>query len=244
MKPKTVFQFPESSIGTMATKKILAAYPMIICVLIAAFIIANHLENNEFLEDRNLLYISISMVIIFLIGGFFSGKKAIVKVLQNTQFVSDESTVEKIIPNGENTRIAFREIMSFTEDKSSIILKTENKRLQIPKELHEVDVLSKTIRSHIHTHVVRHATKFKIHQAVINNVTALGTLSLVVGFFVAETKEHKLLLGIPLFLFLCLALVKIGIDKKNKQLETPLIIKATIFSIILFAYLMYVFFST
>ena len=244
MENKEIYQFSETEIGKVAAKKMLAAYPMIICAIIAALIIVNHLEDDALLKDKNLIYIFAGMTVILLIGGFFSGKKAIVKILRDTKFITDEKSVEKVIPNGKNTHIPFREIMSFKEDQDGIHLKTKDKRLKIPKKLAEFQTLSKNIRSHIHTHVISHATKFKIHQAVINNVTAIGTLALLVGFFVAETKELKLMLGIPLFLFLCVALIKIGIDRKNKQLEPSIIRKAIVFSLVLLVYLIYVIFNT
>ncbi|WP_299432308.1 hypothetical protein [uncultured Maribacter sp.] len=239
---KVVFHYKEKSINKIASIRMLSVYPIIICTLIAAFIIANHIENNEFLKNKDLLYMFVLIGIFFLIAGFFSGKKSLIKILADTKFELFGSSIEKQIPNGKNIRIEFREILSFHKVTSGVLLKTKNKKLEIPNELEGFEILSKEIRSHIHAHVIHYKTNCIIPQVIINTTTSIGILLILTGLFIFETKEQKLLFGIPLFLFLVVAIIKILSDKKNKHRDYTTIYKAIFFTILLLIYLAYIFF--
>ncbi len=66
----TIYTFPKENIRKIATKQVLALQPLILIILSGSFILANHFNENAFIEDPVLLLIMIGVTVFVIIGGF------------------------------------------------------------------------------------------------------------------------------------------------------------------------------
>jgi len=235
-----IYRLPDNVMNKMAITKILSIYPLIIMALIAAFLIINKLENNEFAQNSDLQLIFLAVVFFILVGGFFTSKKTIIDILKQTKFIINDGIIEKSIPNGKNIKISFREVRNYTISTKRILLKTKNKQLLIPNTLTNFDELESILKSNIQTGIIYYDTKFKINQTVLSTVAAAGMLILLVSFFLVDSKQNKLLMGIPLLLVLIYAIVAISKNKDEPAEVKALVPKVLFFALTLIGYLLYI----
>lgn len=238
------YTFSESAVKKLALKKVLGIQPLILGALIAAFLIANKIENNAFTEDKNLLLISIGIFLLIYIGGLFSAKKSVRQVLEQTSIKITDDSVEYCIPNGENTRLAFKEIKNQKLSKYGLKLYGVNKQVFISNRVTGFNEILESLKTNTQTRLIQYATKYKINQLVLNNLVGLFFMIMVTSLFIVDAKNLKLILGIPIFLVLVYSVITVKADK-NIPSEFNFIVKKTAFyGVVLLAYLIYVYFFT
>ena len=190
-----IFTFSKEAIKTQAIKQVISIYPLIILVLFGGFVIANHLEDNEMMEDPAFLLIMAGVLLFILIGGYFSSIKAISKVMLETEFVLTESSIEKHIPNGKNTEIIFRDVRNVHHSKKGILIKSQNEQILIPNQLTDFEEIEAVIKSKTKADLYSIGTKYKMNEIVMKYVVGVSFMAILMSFFLVEDKQVKLLIG-------------------------------------------------
>lgn len=192
------FSFSKNAARSLALKKVLVLIPLISIACFSATIIVNNIKDNAILKAPILLFVVIGILLFILIGGFFKARKTIQNILLQTVYEFSEDFIEKKIPNGENTRIYFREIRRMQTQNSGLLIKAKDKQIKISKRISNYKVLEKLIVQRVHTGIIYNDTKFKINNDVKKYLAAILTFSVLLALFLLEDKYHKLYLGIPL----------------------------------------------
>ncbi len=190
-----IFTFSKEATKKQAIKQTISIYPLIILLLLGAFLIANHLENNEMAEDPVLLLIMAGVVIFILIGGFFSSIKAISNVLLDTEFTLTESAIEKHIPNGKNTEIIFRDVRNVHHSKKGILIKSQNEQILVPPQLTHFEEIEAVIKSKTKADLYSFGTKYKMNDIVMKYIVGISFMAILMSFYLVEEKQVKLLIG-------------------------------------------------
>ncbi len=211
------YTFSEAAIKKLAMKKVFGIQPLIFGVLVAAFLIANKIGDNAFTNDKNLLFILIGIFLVVYIGGIFSAKKSVKQILRQVSFKITDTSVEYCIPNGKNTKLAFREIKNQKLYKYGLKLYSVNEQIFISNKINNFNEIVKTLKDNTQTRLIQHTTKFKINQIVLNNITGLSFLAMITSLFLVETRELKLVLGVPLFFILVYSVISLS---KNKDIPS------------------------
>ncbi len=230
-----IYTFPKDAIKKLATKQTLSIYPILIGALIAAYFIINHYE-----RDNVNIIIMIGVGLFMLIGGFFSSRKAITKVLSETEFILEDNVIRKEIPNGKNIEIFFRDIKNQRHTKKGVLVKTRKEQLLIPIELINFKELEAIIKNKTFTGIQYFDTKYKMSNLLIKNLVALATLFLLVGTLILESKTQKLLTGIPLILVFMVAIYTELKNKGKSSLSNEMLARGAMMIILLMAYLIYI----
>ena len=189
------YYFPKQAIKKLAVKQVISIYPLIVMILIGTFIIANHVEDNEMMEDPVLLWIMAGVALFVLIAGYFSSIKAISRVLSATEFLLNESAIEKHIPNGKNTEIIFRDVKNVHHSKKGILVKSQNEQILIPPQLTNFDELAAAIKDKTKADLYSIGTKYKMNEIVMKYVVGISIIAMFMSFFLVEDKQLKLLIG-------------------------------------------------
>ncbi|QCX40438.1 hypothetical protein FF125_19040 [Aureibaculum algae] len=238
-----IFAFSDTAINKLATKKVIALYPMLICLVFTSFVIANAVKDGDLFRDKNFALIMAGIGLFFLIAGFFSAKKGAKSVFVATKYVLDDTSIEKQVPNAKNTKISYRDIKSYRETKSGIRLRAVKKQIFIPKELTDYHEVVSTIKKNTQSGVINYRTKFKLNEYVEMNLAGFGMMIILISFFVLEDKNYKLLFGIPLLIILLYAILD-AFTNKHTQTDSGVLAKITLYSISLIGYLTYILFFT
>lgn len=230
-----IYTFPKDAIKKLATKQTLSIYPILIGVLIAVYFIINHYERDE----ANII-IMIGVGLFMLIGGFFSSRKAITKVLSETEFILDDDVIIKHIPNGKDIEIFFRDIRIQQHTKKGVLIKTRKKQLLIPIELTNFKGLEAIIKNKTFTGIQYFDTKYKMNNLLLKNLVALATLFLLVATLILESKTQKLLAGIPLILVFMIAIYTELKNKGKSSLSNKILARGAMMILSLIVYLIYI----
>ncbi len=235
-----IYAFSKASIKKLAIRQTLSIYPILISVLIAMYFIINHIEGEKEMEKPSTLIIMISVGIFMLVGGFFSSRKAVSKVLLETKFILEDDAIRKEIPNGKDIEIFFRNIKTLQHTKKGILIKSPKKQLFIPVELTNFKELESKIKNKTYTGIQNFDTKYKINDTLLKNFAAIGTLILLVATLILERKTQKLLAGIPLISVLIFAIYDELKNKEKASLSSGMLAKGTLIILSLIAYLIYI----
>jgi len=235
-----IYTFSKASIKKLATRQTLAIYPILISVLIAVYFIITHFEDKEEMEKPSTLIIMAGVGLFMLIGGFFSSRKAVSKVLLATKFILEDDAIIKEIPNGKDTKISFREIKTQQHTKKGIVIKTQNQQLIIPTELINFKELEVFIKNKTFSGIQYFDTKYKINDMLLKNIAAIGVLFLLVGTLIFENKTQKLLAGIPLIVVFIVAIYDELKNKGKANLSNEMLAKGTIMILSFIVYLIYI----
>ena len=238
-----IYSFSETAANKLATKKVIALYPMLIALIFTCFIIANAIKNGELFDEKKFIYILIGVGLFFLIAGFFSGKKGAKGVIETTKFVIDDAFIEKQIPNAKNEKISFRDIKSYRESKSGFRIRALKKQIFIPSELTDFQQVVSIIKKNTQTGVINYSTKFKLNEYVEMNLVGFGLMAIAISFFVLEGKQYKLLFGIPMLIGLLYAIYDTYTNKYT-QTKEGVLGKIMLYTLILIGYLIYIQFFT
>ncbi|MBJ2174823.1 hypothetical protein JBL43_11285 [Aureibaculum sp. A20] len=236
-----IYTFSDSVINKFATKKVIAIYPMLIGLIFTSMVIANSVKNGELFEEKEFVYILVGIGVFFLIAGFFSAKKGVKSVFIDTKYIVEDSFIEKQVPNAKSTKISFRDIKSYSETKRGLRIRALKKQIFIPAELTDYQEAASIIKKNTQSGVINYRTKFKLNEHVVINLAGFGMMAILIGFFVIENKQYKLLFGIPLLILLLYAILD-AFTNKHTQTDEGVLAKITLYTISLMGYLIYILF--
>ena len=235
-----IYTFPKNKIPKLARKQVFAILPLIAIILVGSLSILNHVEDNEILEDPMLLVIMAFVTLFILIGGFFATVKTISKILLDTKFIVNTDSIKKQIPNGKDIEVFFREIRSSQNTKKGFIIKAPNDQLLIPTQLHNFKELETLIKSKTYTAIQYTDTKFKMNETVMKYIVGISIMFMLVSFFIIDIKEIKLIVGLPLVLGLLYAIFDGYKNQNTSYLSKGAIGKLLIYTLLFFAYIIYI----
>ncbi|MDY7395855.1 hypothetical protein UMM65_11415 [Aureibaculum sp. 2210JD6-5] len=234
-----IYSFTEEAANKLATKKMIALFPMMVCLVFTAFVIANAVKDNGMTQDKEFIYILGIVGLIIVVAGSFAGKKGAKGLFEATKFALDDTSLEKQIPNAKNVKISFRDIKSYRESKNGFRVRAMKKQIFVPSVVTDYSELVSKIKKNTQSGVINYSTKFKLNEYAEMNLVGLGLMAIAISFFVLDGKIYKLIFGIPLLFGLLYAIYD-AYTNKHTQTNEGALGKIMLYTLILIGYLIYI----